>query len=72
MIQPKGTVTYKGNRKSLPGTESYEKDEKILNKAGDFHAEGKAAEKKAADKAKAEKKPAEKVAEPAKLEEGKK
>ena len=41
MIQPTGTKTYKGNRVTLPGVESFEKSESILSKAGKFHKEGK-------------------------------
>ena len=45
MIQPVGTKTYKGNRVTLPGSESFEKNEAVLTKAGKFHKEGKDVEK---------------------------
>ena len=51
MIQPAGTKTFKGGRVSLPGSESYEKDNQILKDSGDFHAKGKATEKDSKDKA---------------------
>lgn len=50
MIQPIGTVTYKGLRKSEAGEESYEKDDKILKVSEKFHADGKAVEEKAKKK----------------------
>lgn len=46
MIQPVGTKTYKGLRVSKPGSESYEKNERVLEQAGKFHKDGKDAEKK--------------------------
>jgi hypothetical protein len=41
MIQPEGTVTYKGNRKSRPGELSFGPD-KAVKKAGEFFINGKA------------------------------
>jgi len=61
MIQPEGTVTYKGRRKSKPGEQSLipSKDEKIVNAAADFYSDGKKVEKKGFKKA--EKKEVEKT-----------
>ena len=46
MIQPEGTVTYKGHRKSKPGEESLipSRDQNVVKKAGEFYEKGKAIE----------------------------
>jgi len=55
MKQPAGTRTYKGNRASKPGEESFEKDQKVLEKSGSFHSKGKEDEKKFKDSLKKKK-----------------
>lgn len=53
-VQPKGTRTYKGNRVTGPGVESFEKDDKILETSGKLHSTGKEAEAKDKEKSKPE------------------
>ena len=47
MEQPKGTVTYKGLRKSKAGEVSLipSKDQNVVKKAGEFYEKGKKTEK---------------------------
>ena len=67
MKQPAGTRTYKGRRSTKSGQESFEKNEKILKKAGEFYKIGKDEEGKVKMGVKAKKK----EAAPADLEEDK-
>lgn len=52
MIQPEGTVTYRGLRKSKAGQESLipSKDQNVVKKAGEFYQKGKRPETKRPEK----------------------